>query len=89
MIDRDELKRVMKDRFEVFLPGEVYSDPCHSQPVFAKYPEKIVTTMHTDFRATDYVCKQHICLPLYPGLKRNEQEYVVESLVICIADLLR
>ena len=33
------------------------------------------------FPKTEYVCRNQICLPLYPGLKDEEAEYVVKSLV--------
>ncbi|MFA5068955.1 MAG: DegT/DnrJ/EryC1/StrS aminotransferase family protein [Candidatus Omnitrophota bacterium] len=79
-IDRDRLKLVLKNRYDICLPGEVYSDPCHSQPVFGKYPEKVDNNKNDSFPVTDYVCRHHICLPLYPGLARHELEYIVTSL---------
>lgn len=78
-IDRISIKRKMKIKHDVELPGEVYSDPCHSQPVFKKYPETVLNG-DDDFPDADYVCSQHMCLPLYPGLEEKELNYVVESL---------
>lgn len=83
-IDRDTLKKRLKKDYNVNLTGEVYSDPCHSQPVFSKYPDVVVHSKDESFSVTDYVCKNHICLPLYPGLKNNEVEHVVNSLIRCI-----
>lgn len=80
---RSVLKNNLKERYGVILTGEVYSDPCHSQPVFEKYPDKVINRTDS-FPATDFVCSRHICLPLYPGLKDEEIEYVVNSLKKCL-----
>jgi len=79
-MDRADLKERLSRLFGVQLPGEVYSDPCHSQPVFRKYPELIANDENDVFPVTDHVCRTHICLPLYPGLQDKEVEYVVEAL---------
>jgi len=83
-VDRAELKKRMQDNYGVMLTGEVYSDPCHSQPVFQKYPAKLANDPHDVFPNTDYVCARHICLPLYPGLEDEEVRYVVASLKECL-----
>jgi len=83
-IDRKVLKEKLLKEFNVSLTGEVYSDPCHSQPVFKNYPEKVVSLKDITFDGTDYICKKHICLPLYPGLAKDEVEYVVDSLKKCV-----
>jgi perosamine synthetase len=36
--------------------------------------------LQTGFPGAEYISRQHICLPLYPGLKPAELEYVVGSL---------
>lgn len=79
-VERSVVKRRLAEEFGVYLPGEVYSDPCHRQPVFKKYPEKLANKKSDRFPVTDYVCKHHICLPLYPGLTKKEVEYVVNCL---------
>ncbi|GMT49079.1 MAG: polysaccharide biosynthesis protein [bacterium] len=79
-IHRQDVKDRLKKDFNVMLTGEVYSDPCHNQPVFQKYPEKKANKPGDSFPNTDYVCQQHICLPLYPGLKDEEADYVVSCL---------
>ncbi|HBG47434.1 MAG TPA: aminotransferase DegT [Deltaproteobacteria bacterium] len=85
-IDRGELKEMMRSEYDIFMPGEVYSDACHSQPVFKKYPGKAMNTEDV-FPNTDFVCARHICLPLYPGLSANEVEYVAVSLRKCVGKL--
>lgn len=84
-IDRASFKKMMLDEFGISLTGEVYSDPCHSQPVFRKYPEKVIIQKNESFNGTDYICKHHICPPLYPGLSREEIEYVAYSIKRCIS----
>jgi dTDP-4-amino-4,6-dideoxygalactose transaminase len=84
-IDRDSLKKRMREKFGVMLTGEVYADPSHSQPVFKKYPKYIANSPKDMFPQTDYVCKHHACLPLYPGLTEKEAEYVVNSLKKALA----
>lgn len=79
-LDRDVIKKKLHKKYDISLSGEVYANPCHSQPVFRKYPDKMVNSKDDVFSATDYVCKQHICLPIYPGLTEKEVVYVVKSL---------
>lgn len=35
--DRSEVKRIMKEKYGVSLTGEVYADPCHTEPIWQKY----------------------------------------------------
>ena len=86
-IDREQLKKRLREKYNVYLTGEVYSLPCHRQPVFETYPEKIVASDHDTFRNTYYVAKHHICLPLYPGLTDEETDYVVDSLKKAIGEV--
>jgi len=78
--ERGVVKNELKEQFSINLPGEVYSNPCHNQPLFKKYPKLISNDKKDEFPVTEYLCKHHICLPLYPGLKDEEVEYVVKSL---------
>lgn len=84
-VDRQQLKSRLQEEFGVQLSGEVYSHPCHSQPLFQKYPEKLANSREDRFPNTDYVCRHHVCLPLYPGLQDDEVHYVVECLR-CLLD---
>lgn len=83
-INRKIFKKRMLDEFSVSLTGEVYSDPCHRQPVFDRHPDKVFRQQKEFFEGTDYICRHHICLPLYPGLIREEIEYVANSLRKCL-----
>jgi perosamine synthetase len=85
-IDRLELRRRLKADFGVSLAGELYARPVHSQPVFDKYPEKVVRQNGKRFPGTDFAVKRHICLPLYPGLSDDKVQYVVQSLARAVRD---
>ena len=70
-INREMVHKGMEKK-GVQLSGYVYELPLHSQPVFkgqntSKLP------------VTEKICSSHICLPIYPLLKKSEAEYVVES----------
>ncbi len=78
--DRDAVKKELAEMYGVSLTGEVYSNPCHSQPAFKKYPQVIANSPSDTFPQTEYVAKRHICLPLYPGLTEEEIDYVIDSL---------
>ncbi|MFC1965896.1 DegT/DnrJ/EryC1/StrS family aminotransferase [Chloroflexota bacterium] len=79
-LDRDKVKAELKDKCGVSLTGEVYSHPCHSQPVFKKYPQVVANSPFDTFPQTEYIAGRHVCLPLYPGLTEEEIDYVVDSL---------
>ena len=78
--ERDKIKTKLKNDFKVSLPGEVYSQLCHSQPVFNKYTELVLNDPKDQFPGAEYVSNQQICLPLYPDLRVDELMYVVDSL---------
>ena len=80
VFDRSKVKSLLKQNYGIELPGEVYSHPCHSQPVFQKYKNYIVNSKVDKFPSTENVCKTQLCLPLYPGLKNEEVEYIVDSI---------
>jgi dTDP-4-amino-4,6-dideoxygalactose transaminase len=35
--DRSKVKRIMKEKYGVSLTGEVYADPCHTEPIWKEY----------------------------------------------------
>jgi perosamine synthetase len=78
--NREEVKRELQEEYGVSLTGEVYAHPCHSQPVFKKYPSAVANATGDTFPQTEYIAARHICLPLYPGLTEEEVDYVVASL---------
>ena len=78
---RNKIKKMMYERFKIVLPGEVYNYLCHSQPVFKKNKKKIIKKGDYNFKNAKKVSSEQLCLPLYPGLKKNEIKYVVDSLI--------
>jgi perosamine synthetase len=85
-IDRTALKKTMKEEHGVSLPGELYNKACHTQPVFKKYPEALANPGDS-FPETDYVVKNHFCLPLYSGLGEDKIQHVIASLGKAVANL--
>jgi len=79
-IERNCVKKELKEKFDVSLTGEVYEFPCYNQPVFKNNPHIKQNKENERFPVADYICKNQICLPLYPGLLEPEVDYVVESL---------
>ena len=79
-LQRDLLKLRLKKEFAVTLGGDLYDRPCHSQPLFDRYPETVVNRPGDSFPETDYVVAQHVCLPLYFDLKDEQVDYVVHAL---------
>jgi len=77
-INPDKVKSEMK-KYDISLPGEVYRDALHYQPVFKKYPEKMINKYKENFPGAKYVSSRQICLPLYPGLKTDELRHIVDS----------
>ena len=81
IFDRSKVKSLLKQNYGIELPGEVYSHPCHSQPVFHKYKNYVVNPKDDKFPSTENVCKTQLCLPVYPGLKSEEIKYIVDSII--------
>ena len=78
--DPISIKEKMKTEFGVHLPSEVYSNLCHRQPLFKKYPEIVLNNTDEPFPGAKFVSDRQICLPLYPSLTNDELMYVVDSL---------
>jgi perosamine synthetase len=76
-VERRELKQELRERWGVNLSGEVYELPCHQQPIFAPYVD-------TGLPAAEAVCRQHICLPIYPDLTEEQAQYVLTALQSCL-----
>ncbi|MBH10209.1 MAG: hypothetical protein CMG74_07640 [Candidatus Marinimicrobia bacterium] len=77
--NRCEIKNRFNKEYGILLPGEVYSDPCHKQPVFDKY-KNLSLNYKNKFPGSDYIASNQICLPLYPGLEKKEVFYIINAL---------
>ena len=87
-LERTCLKRTLKEEHGVTLGSELYDRPCHSQPVFQRYPETVIPSSPDSFPETDYVVAHHICLPLYFDLTDEEVDQVVNALDTAVRSIL-
>lgn len=73
-IDRNELKKTMKEKHGIPMPGGIYYTPCHLQPVWrGRYTGG-------DFPGAEEWAKRHLCLPLQPQMDKKQATYVAEKL---------
>ena len=72
-IDKAEFKNDCKKE-GLSLPGGVYDQPIHLQPVFDGNYKK------GSFPKAEEVCERHICLPIYPNLTIEEVNQTLEIL---------
>jgi len=79
-LDRSKIKEKIFEKYGLVLPAEIYEEPCHSQPVFKKHPRDMLNNLEDNFPNSEYICSKQLCLPIYPGLKEEEVDYVVSSL---------
>ena len=56
------------------LSGYVYELPLHKQPVFPENNNDVLPN-------TEYLCNNHICLPIYPSLKNENAEFIAQQLI--------
>ncbi len=75
-IDRDRLKKMLREDYGIILGGEVYDPPVHLQPYF----KHLYGTSEGLFPVAEEVSKKHICLPMHNQLTREDAEYVVDVL---------
>ena len=83
-LDRTEIKQILKQDYRVNLTGEVYADLGHTEPVWRTFDYAgkpgSEPPQPNEFPGAEYLAKRHVCLPIYPGLKHQESEWVVDSL---------
>jgi len=82
-INRDKFKKTLKEKYGISLTGGVYDVPCHDEPYF-KNEKECVLNPNDNFPGANYIKKHHICLPCYPGLRKEELEYTVKSIKKCL-----
>ncbi|HAB29602.1 MAG TPA: DegT/DnrJ/EryC1/StrS family aminotransferase [Gemmatimonadetes bacterium] len=59
--------------------GYIYEIPLHKLPVF---PE----SNDLSLPKTEFVCRQHLCLPVFVGMSDEQVDYVAESLQVVLAN---
>ena len=72
-VDRQSIHEALQER-GINVSGYIYELPLHKQPVFNSYNE-------VSLPKTEYLCAQHICLPIYPTLGKGDAEYIAKSLI--------
>lgn len=96
--DRTKVKQIMKEEHAVSLTGEVYAELCHEEPLWEDYtycgaPRSVGCSkpgckcgaVQNDFPGARRLKDRHICLPVYPGLAREDSEWVVAALEKTVA----
>lgn len=81
-IDRIELSRIMKDKFDIET-GHVYYPPCHLHPFYIE----TFGTKIGDLPISERVLKQVMCLPMHFGVTKKDVAYIKSSLDIAIKGL--
>jgi perosamine synthetase len=77
-VDRDVLKKTMREEFSIGLSGEVYERPVHLQPYFSdQYAEGMLPQ-------AERICARHICMPVFQGLDESRCQQVVEGLAAAL-----
>ncbi|MDO8494206.1 MAG: DegT/DnrJ/EryC1/StrS family aminotransferase [Deltaproteobacteria bacterium] len=76
-LDRPALKKLLKEKYQVCLSGEVYELPLHQQPVFQQYAKG-------SYPVAEDICGRHLCLPLFPAMTRAEAQQVFDSFQACL-----
>ena len=76
--DRIRVHREMGDR-GVSLSGYIYEIPLHKLPVFPDSNELSLPT-------TEFICQQHICLPIFVGMTDEQVDHVADSLKAVLGD---
>lgn len=70
--DRRAVKAALREQYSVSLSGEVYEEPLHKQPVFARYAEYPLPY-------AEAVCARHICLPIFASMTDEQAHQVINS----------
>jgi perosamine synthetase len=79
-IDRDAVRRRLREEHDVGLPAEVYARPLHRQPVFAGVGAGPLPV-------TDDLSARHVCLPVHNDMTDAEAEQVIDGLRSVLARL--
>lgn len=79
-VDKNHVKEKMKEA-GINLQGEVYGIPLHMQPIADKL------NLTGDYPKAEYICRQHICLPIYPELTVEEADFIVDQLICVLCKL--
>lgn len=78
-LGRDEIKKCLLQEYGVEVSGGIYDTLCHEEPYFRTLPERVLNARES-FPQAERFARRQLCLPLYPGLSSQDQDWVAESL---------
>lgn len=87
-LNRDKFKKILLKNYGIEVAGGVYDCLCHQEPYFRSVPARVLNAGEK-FPSAEEFSKRQVCLPLYLGLKRKEQEYVARSVSLTLKKCLR
>ena len=73
--DREYHRKIFEGLRDAGIGVQLHYEPVHLQPYYKKMGFK-----HGNFPKAEAYARKAISLPLYPGLKQEEQEYVIDTL---------
>ncbi|MDR1487625.1 MAG: DegT/DnrJ/EryC1/StrS family aminotransferase [Deltaproteobacteria bacterium] len=85
-VDRAEVKSRLREKYRIALPGEVYAVAGHLQPLWANHPEYLASKI-APLPNAEMVSARQVCLPIWPSLSEDDQNYVVNSLLEVIEEI--
>jgi dTDP-4-amino-4,6-dideoxygalactose transaminase len=72
-VDRADLKKAMREKFDVGMSGEVYEWPLHAQPIFEQFKRG-------EYPGADWACARQVCPPVSARMSPDDARYVIESI---------
>jgi dTDP-4-amino-4,6-dideoxygalactose transaminase len=84
-VDREQLRRRLRERHGVALSGGVYDTLVPDQPYFADRPEsggtrRRVGEQRRRYPRAEWFASRHVCLPLFNEMSERQQQAVVDAL---------
>ena len=75
-LNKEEIRKALKEKYGISLTGDVYWPPCHLQPIY----EKLLGNQSGQFPNAETKLRRHICLPIYATMRDDEVAYVIKSI---------
>ena len=72
-LDRQALKKELRETYGVSLSGEVYEEPIQRQPIFERYAV-------SPLPESEKACAGHVCLPVFGGISEDQAHQVIDAL---------
>lgn len=79
-VDRDHLKKTLREDHDVHLSGEVYTTPLHQQEVLRPYAGGPLPV-------AEDLCARHVCLPVMSDMTDAEVDRVIDAFTLTYAAL--